>query len=489
MARLGLQARDTLSLSFTKFKIRRIRTVLTLISTSVLALVLVAASSVLTGFMRAADATPQSQLVNLHLAQAPVPYDPTTSTTISEVTPSGPGVAADLQRAITALRGQVKDGASLKDVYVEVSPLYGSQIATLDILGGPPPSLPGDPSFGPDAFANGFVYRGVTGKSTELLKPFIDGNQPLDAKAGDPLPVLVPTDAILRAHEGEFEKLKRPELRVAKRTEYQRALLGKVGQLTIENNLGPIPFPPDDPSAPAPEPPAPAPAKVFPVRVVGFLPVSSLFGAEESYSDYVFPYEAAARNAEAASFLNGVNALYPSFVSTQARNAFVSGNKDASIYADVVESNKEAFRPFTNAFRILVIVMLLLMAIPMAATMSKLLADSQRETGVFRAIGARNRNILAIYGLYATQMVLASFLLALVAGELFCLWLTSRVANNLELAAADYADTVVQVSFVQFNVPQLATILAGLLGGALVGAAIPLFRALRRDPIKSLRDE
>ncbi len=72
---------------------------------------------------------------------------------------------------------------------------------------------------------------------------------------------------------------------------------------------------------------------------------------------------------------------------------------------------------------------------------------------------------------------------------LICLWLTSRFTEGLELAAADFANTAVDISFVQFNVPQLATIFLGLLAGALIGIAFPLFRALRRDPIKALRDD
>src|SRR5690349_4112114 len=105
MARLGLQFKDSLSLSYTKFKIRRIRTILTLISTSILALVLVVASSFMTGLFKAANSTPQGELVDLHLASTH---------------PEARDTEANPDAAIAEVKTKAKNRDAIKNVYLQL---------------------------------------------------------------------------------------------------------------------------------------------------------------------------------------------------------------------------------------------------------------------------------------------------------------------------------------------------------------------------------
>lgn len=468
--RVGLQIRDAWSLSSTKFKMRRIRTALTLISTSVLALVLVVASSVLAGLMDVADSTPQTALVDRHLAKVYNNYIDTPE-------------AANAAKAEQDFKSKYGSVTGLEKIYYETQPLPDSSMsATLDLL---PPPKNQDTSDGPYM---SYFGRPLEAVSSPLVDPYLSEGQSLDWKPGDPLPILVPMAAVTDPHSRELESIEKAKPRVAKREEYKKAILGKVGTLTLksqaeisQNFSGSQGFRPGSTESLGP------PSQDLKVRVVGFLPSAGLVSSDEFYA-YAVPYEVAQKSPELSKMLGPVSALYPSFDSSQHRNAFVKGKDMASIYGDPIAANKDYFDPLKNAFRIAVIVMLVLMAIPMAATMSKLLADSQRETGVFRAIGATNHTMVGIYGFYAFQMVVASFIVAVVVGAGICLWLTGRYGDDLELAVSEFASTNVHASLLAFDFKSLATIFGGLLGGAALGAAFPLWRALRRDPIKALRE-
>ena len=478
MAKLALQARDSLSLAYTKFKIRRIRTALTLISTSVLALILVVGSCVVSGFMDLANSTPQSSLTDMHLAKSQ------RATVWLNDSVETPPFSAQSER--DALASKVKDPATLKNVFFDVSVNSGSPTVTFEPVTDPArtssestPSQTAD-----DTFEVGNLYTRFRARSPELLTPFMDPSQNIDWKAGDPIPVFVSSNVLLEAHLAEFVKLKTAKARVAKREELKKAVLGKSGNFVIETrtfqNVEELNKPVQSETS----------TTTIQARIVGFVPGTSIFGDNDDSGVYMVPLNVAQAHPELSSSMTRATAVYPSFTTTKARNAFANDEaNNASIYADVIEENKEYSKPVMRVFNIAVIVMLILMAIPMAATISKLLSDSQRETGVFRAIGARNRNIVSIYGLYSLLMVTAAFIFAVIAGESICAWLTARYGDDLELAAADYAEAIVNASFVQFNLRQMATIYGGLIAGAALGIAIPMIRALRRDPIKALRDE
>lgn len=478
MARLGLQARDSLSLASTKFKSRKIRTALTLITAAVLAFILVVCSGLLSGFLRAAEATPQSALADLHLARF---------TTIDKAGRSG-NASIDAAKELTT---NAPSAAKIREVYFEKNDSQGGSYE-LDLV-------KPQQSNTPDSLSAMYptTARWV---SEELFKPYLRGNHNTAWKPGDPLPVLVTNNVVEAAHATELAGAISAKERIGIRERHQKELLGKVGTLTRtsisfgsaegakEGNAGEGGLPPEA-RVPAPQNLGQPTQNQLKVKVVGFNQGPSFLSYEDS--GFTFPYETTREHPELTKFLDSVNATYPSFETAAQRDAFAEANKanGASIYADPIAQNKDFFSGFINAFRIATIVMLVLMAIPMATTISKLLSDSQRETGVFRAIGARNRHIIAIYGLYGLFIAIGAFILATICGVLVGLLLTAKFGGSVSVGFATALGATVDVNFAQPKLSQLLTIFGGLVGGVIVGSLFPLFRALKRDPIKSLRDE
>lgn len=469
MSHALLHAHDAFTLSFTKYKTRRIRTLLTLISTSVLALVLVVASSVLTGFFKIANTAPQTGLTDMHLAEVPT----------FNLNGSSTELSSDPNKDLQTFKDSNKTVAGIGDVYFEVS--TNSQYPGAELANLKPEKSADEPGF--------FFGSGSVARSAALLQPFVASGQSLNWIKGQPLPVIVPTETVANAHRSELEKITDPDQRIKRRIALQNELIGKTTTLSLTGSN----FSFSESGSPGigkEDIQEQRTSKTLPVKIAGFSPTSAGLIRGYSINGYALPWEVVQQDPTAKALYDHASNFYPSFQTKKQRNAYVSASKgDAEIFADVVESNKRYFKAFNRVYNIGVIVMLVLMAIPMAATLSKILSDSQRETGVFRAIGARNRNILSIYGIYMLLLVVSAFVLSLIVGFTLAAMIDAKWSDDIALGIADIADTGVEVNLVRFNFEQLGTIFAGLLAGSTLGAAFPLFRSLRRDPIKALRDE
>lgn len=463
------QARDALTLAITKLRTRKVRTALTLVSMAVFAIVLVIASSVLTGFTRFADSTVQMQLRDLHLASA-----------------YGPGVPTDgkLPNVTKSLEQFRKDNANakgLREVYVETQANAGdsSTFAEFDVL---KKRTPED-----DPFFHGFSPN-LVARSNEMLRPLLSENQSSDVVDGI-FPVFVSRDAVINAHDSELSQIKDKEKRRIRSDEILKSIVGQRGTITLKK-VGMFPtFSDEQPDGKAPEPPTTMLS--IPVRVVGFeYQTGTVFDSTANAVSYVLPLEAIQQNDRYSTLGEKVSVLYPSFESGAQRDAFVKSSPfQSAVYGDPVAENKEAFSVLQRVYNIAVIIMLVLMAIPVMVTLSKILADSQRENGVFRAIGARNSNIAGIYGIYNFLLVLAAYVIALAVGFAICAWLDAKFADRVVNATRTAFAIQGDLRLVQFNPAHQVVIFVGLCASALIGSIIPLWRSLRRDPIKALRDE
>lgn len=126
------------------------------------------------------------------------------------------------------------------------------------------------------------------------------------------------------------------------------------------------------------------------------------------------------------------------------------------------------------------------------ATMARVIIDSRRETAVYRAIGAKRRDIMAIYILYSLIVAsrIALFSLALGGG----LALLAQVVFGG--STTDYAKVTYGVfergqvfSFIGVNYGQLASLIVIIMAMSLVAVLPPLLRNVRRSPIDDMRDE
>ncbi|MEO6020498.1 MAG: ABC transporter permease [Knoellia sp.] len=126
------------------------------------------------------------------------------------------------------------------------------------------------------------------------------------------------------------------------------------------------------------------------------------------------------------------------------------------------------------------------------AMMGRVIADSRRETAVFRAIGAKRSDITSVYLIYSLWVALRIAVFAALLG--------AAIAFTIEFLFAKRATDAAQLAYGVFNgnakfhfvtVPSLLwwSILAGILAMALVAITPPLLRNIRRNPIRDMRDE
>ena len=144
-----------------------------------------------------------------------------------------------------------------------------------------------------------------------------------------------------------------------------------------------------------------------------------------------------------------------------------------------------------------VILTLLIIAFTIAtiiiwAMMGRVMADSRRETAVFRAIGAKRSDIAAVYVTYSVWVavrivIFAAALGLIIAGTVHVLF-ADRATKTAQLAYAVFTPEPT-FSFLGFRNPVLWLILGGIVVMSLIAITPPLLRNIRRNPIKDMRDE
>lgn len=153
---------------------------------------------------------------------------------------------------------------------------------------------------------------------------------------------------------------------------------------------------------------------------------------------------------------------------------------------------ESAKRAFGKIFGIAALVIACIACIIMMGTVGRMIADSRRETAVFRAIGAKKLDIAQVYLLYTVMLALLISVVAVVVGIILGV-----------VADAYYGEEVTVQALVAYNAQDLnksfhlygfyardmlylfgLALLAGLLS-----SVIPLIRNLRRNPIRDMRDD
>lgn len=183
----------------------------------------------------------------------------------------------------------------------------------------------------------------------------------------------------------------------------------------------------------------------------------------------------------------------------------------SGIYEDVVKDCKKlksGFRlyPFGSRavdliaikqiFRKIVIIVGAVMAgisvIIMMGTIGRVIGDGRRETAVFRAIGFKRLDIMAVYlnyGLILSMVVAGfAFLLSLVVAQVVNL----KFASSLTAQAAwiyNLQDHSLKFNLVGLNWPIIGVIAGAIVLVGLVSTLLPLIFNIRRNPIRDMREE
>lgn len=148
-----------------------------------------------------------------------------------------------------------------------------------------------------------------------------------------------------------------------------------------------------------------------------------------------------------------------------------------------------------NTWRVMkyvIAIVVLLTSLVLMGIVGKIIADSRRETAVFRALGASRGNIAHIYVAYTLFLSIGVIVAALGLGALASLWLSHKYSQDISTSAVlAYNAADVHKRFALFGVePLLVLGIAGIvLVASLISAAVPLAANLQRNPIRDMRDE
>ncbi len=148
-----------------------------------------------------------------------------------------------------------------------------------------------------------------------------------------------------------------------------------------------------------------------------------------------------------------------------------------------------------NIWKVLKFVLLAVVVIAiivMVGTFGRVIADSRRETAVFRSLGASRFSISQIYLTYTAMVSVLVIIIALVIGTVGAEVLNSHFSPAISINAVliySAHDPHMQFSLIGFNAVYLGAIAGLVLVVGLVSAVIPLLMNMRRNPIRDMRDE
>lgn len=122
----------------------------------------------------------------------------------------------------------------------------------------------------------------------------------------------------------------------------------------------------------------------------------------------------------------------------------------------------------------------------------RIIADSRKETAVFRAVGASRLAVAQVYVAYTVYLAGCVALVAAAIGFGVAIWLNSMWSPDASITMAilfNVADLGKQFNFYGLDMYDILLIIATIIGASLVGALLPISSNMRRNPIRDMRDE
>ena len=142
--------------------------------------------------------------------------------------------------------------------------------------------------------------------------------------------------------------------------------------------------------------------------------------------------------------------------------------------------------------RYAVLAVVAMAALIMMGNVGKIIADSRRETAVFRSLGAKRFDIAQIYLTYTVLIGLLIAAAAIVVGSLVAVWLSNKYSPDLSVAAVlayNAQDVDKQFSLFGFNSLYVLAVTGLIVLAGLLSASLPLLTNTRRSPIRDMRDD
>ena len=466
--------RDSSVLAYTKFRTRKVRSILVIIgSASITALVLFF-SIAATGLKNSVTGK-FAPLESLNLLQIQASSADAFSVK-----------AANNQAVWDKLKKDKKiDSASVKAVYYSARPSQTNPAELSDLTSDTATAA---------SINGGFYGQQLNVSSTELIQPYVAQGQSLTVGSDGVLPVVVSADIVNRKYQHDIDAIKDVTERVKKVHQLQQQYIGKAQTMTM-TYVPPSSINRDNPSDTSQQ----KTIKVS-VKIVGFTPASSGFISSLIASSFgptiETTFDAAARVDAVKDIIPVADTLYLSFDTRASRATVAEVFKNdfsnyATIYGDITGSVQGIFDSAKDILKWVVIAMLIFVTLPMMSTMGKILADSQRETGVFRAIGARNKDITKIYATYSAILATLAFVVGVLIASIIAGILSAKYGKVLgaQLTEITGSANILRVTLYGVSIVHWVVLYVLLLVSAVLGATIPVLRTLRKDPILAMRDE
>lgn len=164
----------------------------------------------------------------------------------------------------------------------------------------------------------------------------------------------------------------------------------------------------------------------------------------------------------------------------------ISGFGSSSLALDSLQ------RSFTKFFTLAALAFAGVASLILMGIVGKIIADSRRETAVFRAIGAKKVDIVQIYFTYALYLAVLICGASLLVGNILARVADAKLSPKVTvdaLVAYNASDLSRRFSFFAWHGRDLLYIMALVVAACLLSACLPLLTNIRRNPIKDMRDE
>lgn len=469
---------DALLLARTKFKTRKVRSILTALAAGFMLTILMIGSFMATG-VRNSIASVGGEILEDRIFARQYSFGFSLD-----------GEPLDYQTGDEFLSDINAANANADRVYVEINPGADFQVE------------------GQDQDARDFNLFNfeepfnVFGRSSDLVEPYVTEGYSLDYLEGDPIPLVLSTDYVIQQKNIRFGADESAADRLGRINDARQEFIGTEITANItafgdDFNAGIPPWAQEQDATEGSE--QETYSQTF--TVVGFSPAGS--SLLEASPGSLAPLEILKNTQLADLYEEGTNkntTYFIEFSSVLDRDQYIDSqcsasdfdcNSPAEAWNDPLAKFNQLFGEFLGFFRYVIIFFATIVAVSMFVTTSKVVADSERETGVFRAIGAKRIDIVKIYFIYALLIATAAFALTLVISILFGLYLTSRFGQSFAFQIAQYTGSgdVDVVRLVAFDPQHMLVIYSIGVAAAILGAALPIINAVRRDPIKAMRDE
>lgn len=124
-------------------------------------------------------------------------------------------------------------------------------------------------------------------------------------------------------------------------------------------------------------------------------------------------------------------------------------------------------------------------------TVSRIIAENRKETAIYRAMGAKRRDIACIYIIYVVIVALRIAIASLILGIATAFAIANTYGKNLTDTAATAFGTVgsaPQFSVFSLESPIIIAAISSIFIVSLISSIQPLLRNMRRNPVQDIRD-